>query len=228
MKNIFWLALAASTLVGCTCGKIEPGHVGVVVPLSGNEKGQLETTSNGWYLYSFNTQVYEFPVYNQQYNWTQGAHANKSTEASERLYFGDRSGLRLGADVGIQFHVPATEVTTLFKTYRQDLDHIRDTVLKMSVQNAMSLTAQTYTAEEIFGDKRSEFFGKVLAAVQAEMHPNGLEVSNLYLNGELELPEQIRTTIQAKLQATMIAQQKEQGCPSYQKITPEQESCEDR
>lgn len=202
------MMFALATMTACTWGKIEPGHIGVVVPLSGNDKGQLETTSNGWYMYSFNTQVYEFPVYNQQHNWT----ANKTegkTDTNERLYFGDRNGLRLGADIGIQFHVPATQVTTLFKTYRQDLDHIRDTILKMSVRNALNLTAQNYTAEDVFGDKRGEFFAKVFDRVHNELAPNGLEVVSIYLNGELELPEAIRTTIQAKLQATMSAQQKE-------------------
>lgn len=193
---------------GCTWGKIDPGHVGVVVPLSGNDKGTLETASNGWYMYSFNTQVYEFPVYNQQHNWTASKTEGK-TDENERLFFGDKNGLRLGADIGIQFHVPAELVTTLFKTYRQDLDHIRDTVLKMSVRNALNMTAQSYTAEDIFGDKRGEFFTKVFNQVKTEMQPNGLEVVSIYLNGELELPEAIRTTIQAKLQATMSAQQKE-------------------
>jgi regulator of protease activity HflC (stomatin/prohibitin superfamily) len=207
-KTMLTWTLLALAATGCTCGKIDPGHVGVVVPLSGDDKGKLETTSNGWYMYSFNTQVYEFPVYNQQHNWTAAKNEGK-LNTDERLYFGDKNGLRLGADVGIQFHVPTGQVTTLFQVYREDLDHIRDTVLKMSVRNALNLTAQMYTAEDIFGDKRGEFFQKVLSQVQAEMRPNGLEVSNLYLNGELELPEQIRNTIQAKLQATMIAQQKE-------------------
>lgn len=205
MKRFLLLTLL---LTGCTFGKIEPGHVGVVVPLSGDDKGKLETTSNGWYMYQFNTNVYEFPVYNQQHNWTASTVEGK-LNTDERLYFGDRNGLRLGADVGIQFHVPAEKVTTLFKTYRQDLDHIRDTVLKMSVRNALNLTAQNYTAEDIFGDKRGEFFKSVEEKVRAEMGPNGLVVDNLYLNGELELPEQIRNTIQAKLQATMLAQQKQ-------------------
>jgi regulator of protease activity HflC (stomatin/prohibitin superfamily) len=203
MRSYLMIAVLALAATGCTFGKIEPGHVGVVVPLSGDDKGSLETASNGWYMYSFNTQVYEFPVYNQQYNW-----ANKG-EGKERLYFGDRNGLRLGADVGIQFHVPASQVTTLFKTYRQDLDHVRDTILKMSVQNALNRTAANYTAEDVFGDKRSEFFDKVYNSVKTELAPNGLDVVSIYLNGELELPEAIRTTIQAKLQATMSAQQKE-------------------
>lgn len=202
MRNFMLIAVMALS-VGCTFGKIEPGHVGVVVPLSGDDKGTLETASNGWYMYSFNTQVYEFPVYNQQYNWA------NNRDSKERLYFGDRNGLRLGADVGIQYHVPASQVTTLFKTYRQDLDHVRDTILKMSVQNALNLTAQNYTAEDVFGDKRGEFFDKVFTKVRTELAPNGLDIVSIYLNGELELPEAIRSTIQAKLQATMSAQQKE-------------------
>jgi regulator of protease activity HflC (stomatin/prohibitin superfamily) len=206
MKTFLAVLVLASS--ACTCGKVDPGHVGVVVPLSGDDKGKLETTSNGWYFYSFNTNVYEFPVYNQQHNWTASLAEGKHG-VDERLYFGDKNGLRLGADIGVQFHVPADKVTLLFKTYRQDLDTIRDSVLKMSVRNALSITAQNYTAEEIFGDKRGEFFAKALDHVKEEMSPNGMEVTNLYLNGELELPEQIKATIQAKLQATMIAQQKE-------------------
>lgn len=206
MRNL--LILFTLLVSACTCGKIEPGHVGVVVPLSGDDKGKLETTSNGWYMYGFNTSVYEFPVFNQQHIWTAAKNEGK-TGVDERIYFSDRGGLRLGADVGVQFHVPADKVTTLFKTYRQDLDTVRDSVLKMSVRNALNMAAQTYTAEDIFGEKKSEFFQKAFEKVRDEMEPNGIVVTQLYLNGELELPEQIKVTIQAKLQATMTAQQKE-------------------
>jgi regulator of protease activity HflC (stomatin/prohibitin superfamily) len=206
MKKLI-IILAALAISACTFGKIDPGHVGVVVPLSGNDKGTLETASNGWYIYSFNTQVYEFPTYNQNHNWTNvEGEGNKSVD--ERLYFMDKNGLRIGADVGIQFHVPSESVTVLFKTYRQDLDHVRDTVLKMEVRNALNLAAQDYSAEDMFGDKRSAFFVKALALVRENVGKNGIQVDNLYLNGELKLPDQIVATIQAKQQATLFAQQK--------------------
>lgn len=201
------MLLAVFLMAGCTCGKIEPGHVGVVVPLSGDDKGKLETTSNGWYMYSFNTQVYEFPVYNQQHNWTAATNEGKEG-VDERLHFGDKNGLQLGADIGIQFHVPAANVTLLFQTYRQELDRIRDTVLKNTVRNALNMTAQNYTAEEIFGDKRGEFLTKVKEKVVKDVEPTGIVVSDLYMNG-LDLPKQISETIQAKLQATMLAQKAE-------------------
>ncbi len=202
MKSNLMVAVLMMSAVGCTCGKIEPGHVGVVVPLSGNDKGQLETTSNGWYMYSFNTQVYEFPTFNQPHNWT------NEKGGTDQLHFGDKNGLQLGANIGIQFHVPAEHVTKLFKIYRQPLDTIRDTVLKNTVRNALNMTAQNYTAEEIFGDKRGEFMDKVKAKVTRDLEENGIVVTDLYMNG-LDLPKQISDTIQAKLQATMLAQKAE-------------------
>ena len=200
--SIMMAAVLMMVASGCTCGKIEPGHVGVVVPLSGNDKGHLETTSNGWYLYSFNTQVYEFPTYNQPHNWS-----NEKGQ-DERLHFGDKNGLQLGADIGIQFHVPAANVTKLFQTYRQELDRIRDTILKNTVRNALNMTAQNYTAEEIFGDQRGIFMDKVKAKVIKDVEENGIVVTDIYMNG-LDLPKQISETIQAKLQATMLAQKAE-------------------
>lgn len=207
MRKILMIALLAVS-TACTFGKIDPGHVGVVVPLSGNEKGHLETAPNGWYLYSFNTNVYEFPVYNQNWNWTHAKNEGKEG-IDERLYFMDKSGQKVGADVGVQFHVPAEHVTTLFKTYRQDLNHIRDTVLKMTVRNALNMAAQNYSAEDMFGEKRAAFFKEALEIVRKDMGVNGLQVDNLFLNGELELPEQLKQTITAKIQATLLTQQKE-------------------
>lgn len=207
MKKLAVMVLALA-LSACTWGKIEPGHVGVVVPLSGNEKGTLETTSNGWYMYSFNTQVYEFPTYNQQWNWTASPIEGRQG-VNESISFMDKNGLALAADVGVQFHVPADQVTVLFKTYRQDLDHIRDTVLKMEVRNALNSAAQKYGAEDIYGDKRTVFFNEALDMVRKDMSAKGLYVDNLFLNGTLHLPEQISATIQAKQQATLLAQQKE-------------------
>lgn len=203
LKFGLFAILLAFAFTGCTCGKIEPGHVGVVVPLSGDDKGTLETTTNGWYFYSFNTNVYEFPTFSQSWNWT------NEDRRKERIYFMDKTGQPVGADVGIQFHVPPSMVTTLFKTYRQPLDVIRDTILKMEVRNALNLTAKNYSAEDMFGERREEFFKKALDVVRNSIAHKGITVETLYLNGELELPAAIRQTITAKLQATMLAQQKE-------------------
>jgi len=202
MKSSYLLLAVALAVSGCTCGKIEPGHVGVVVPLSGDDKGHLETTSNGWYMYSFNTQVYEFPTYNQPHNWT------NENGGTSQLHFGDKNGLQLGANIGIQFHVPTENVTKLFKIYRQPLETVRDTTLKNTVRNALNMTAQNYTAEEIFGEKRGEFMDKVKARVTKDVEENGIVVTDIYMNG-LDLPKQIADTIQAKLQATMLAQKAE-------------------
>lgn len=216
MKSSILVAAAFMMVTSsCTWGKIEPGHVGVVVPLSGNDKGTLETTSNGWYLYSFNTQVYEFPTFNQPHNWS------NENGATDQLHFGDKNGLQLGGNIGIQFHVPAEHVTKLFTTYRQDLDKIRDTVLKNTVRNALNMTAQNYTAEEIFGDKRGEFMEKVKMRVTTDVAENGIVVTDIYMNG-LDLPKQISDTIQAKLQATMLAQKAEN-----EKRTVEAEAAKD-
>jgi hypothetical protein len=207
MKKLY-LAAALLTLSACTFGKIEPGHVGIVVPLSGNTAGQYEVRQNGWYFYSFNTQVYEFPTYNLQHSWT-NAENEGHKGVDERLYFMDRDGQRLGADIGIQYNVPRDEVVLLFTKYRDGLDHLRDTVLKNTIRNALNIAAQDYKAAEIFGDKRGEYFAKVLKLARADMDPNGLHIDNLYLNGELELPQVIRETITASVNATQLSIQKE-------------------
>lgn len=204
-----YLVLALALMVGgCSCETIEPGHVGVIVHLTGDEKGGMEVVSNGRYYPGVNTKIYIFPTYNQQHVWTAAKNEGKNG-VDERLYFTDKQGLRLGADVGIQFNVPPANVEHLFVTYRQDLDSIRDTVIKMSVRDSLNATAQNYTAEDIFGEHKSRFFTDTLLRVQKQMESTGIVVSNLYLSGELELPKQISETIQAKLQATMMAQQKD-------------------
>lgn len=204
MRKILFAVAVAAMMSGCTFGTIDPGHVGVVVPLTGDEKGTLETRGNGWYLYGYNTKVYEFPTYNLTASWK--AEGNTS---GERMYFRDTEGLRLGVDVAAEYNVPRGQVPLLFTSYRADLDVIRDTHLKRAVQNALSVVAKDYSAEQIFGTKREEFFQKAHELVARDLANKGLVVSKLYMNGEIELPQQIQATIQAKLQATMFAQQKE-------------------
>lgn len=203
---VFFVMLLAVVVSGCTWGKIDAGYVGVVVPLTGDAKGTLATTTNGWYFYSFNTQVFEFPTSNQVHNWR---NESGPRGARERIYFMDNTGQRVGADVGIQFKVPTDQVTKLFVTFRRPLDDIRDSILKMEVQNALNSAAQAYAAEDLLGNKRSAFFADALQAVQDSVGRHGIVVEQLYLNGELELPKAIVETITAKLQATMLAQQKE-------------------
>lgn len=194
---------------GCTWGRVDPGHVGVVVPLTGDNKGKLEIIDPGWYMYSFNTNVYEFPTYNLQHNWT-NVEGEGHKDMDERLYFADKDGQRIGVDLGIQYNVPREKVGTLFTTYRLgNLDTLRDTVLKMTVRDALNRVAKDYKAQEIYGEKRAEFFDKALGVVRTNMEPVGLHVDNLYVNGDLDLPKALKDTITAQLNATLVAQQKE-------------------
>lgn len=75
IKNVFWAIViaifAALSLSSCQSVKVKPGYTGIKVYLLGGEKGvDHETVGTGRYWLSINEDMYQFPLFTQNYVWT--------------------------------------------------------------------------------------------------------------------------------------------------------------
>lgn len=117
--------------------------------------------------------------------------------------------MSVSADVGVTYSVDPKLVGTLFQTYRKGMDEITSIYLRSYVRDALNRTASVYTVEDMYGVKKSEILEKALADIQKDLSSKGILVEKLYWIGSIRLPETVVKALNAKIEATQMAQQRE-------------------
>lgn len=194
------IGMVAVWLSACT--KVPAGNVGVKFDLYGGDKGVTgEVLGPGKYWLGWNEELYLFPTFtvNDAYTAKEGNH----------ITFQDRDGTQISADVGVSFSIPADKADEVFQKYRKGVDEIVDTVLKNAVRNALNSETGQMEVSEIYGVGKEALMQRTLIRVQKELGPVGVNVENLFWIGAMTLPPQITSAINAKIEATQKAQQRE-------------------
>lgn len=197
------LILAFLLIALAACSKVPAGYVGVKFNLYGSDKGvQMHELPPGRYWLSWNEELYTFPTFTQTYTW-QRADGN-----DESLTFGTVEGLSVNADVGITYAITPDKVTTLFQTYRKGVDEITNTFLRNMVRDALVKQASTIGIESVYGKGKADLIEAVQRDVAAQVAPIGINVEKVYWIGDLRLPQNVTVAINAKIQATQMAEQR--------------------
>lgn len=206
MKNFlskfrfFILIGMLSFLAACT--KVPAGNVGVKFDLYGGDKGVTgEVVGPGKYWLGWNEELYLFPTFTVNDSYVE--------KEGNAITFQDRDGTQITADVGISFSIPADKADEVFQKYRKGVDEIVDTVLKNSVRNALNSETGQMEVSEIYGVGKEALMSRTLVRVQKELGPVGVNVENIFWIGAMKLPPQITSAINAKIEATQKAQQRE-------------------
>ncbi|HEY1124493.1 MAG TPA: SPFH domain-containing protein [Sphingobium sp.] len=194
-----WIVLvpvAVVALMMSSFARVLPGNVGIRV---NNIAGGVspDSLSVGWYFAPPGTHIYEYPVFTRTYTWT--ASATEQSPIDERFNFQDKNGLGLSADVAVSYHVDPTRASILFQRYRTDMDAIIAGPLRNAIRNAIVERASQLGVEEIYGTHKSELITTALKRVQSFFAPVGLQVEQLYWAGNIVVPEQVLTQINAKI-----------------------------
>lgn len=191
------LALLVSVVVSCS--KVPSGYVGVKVYLLGSDKGvDTEELGVGRYLVGLNEELFLFPTFSQNYTWT----------GDQRLSFQTKEGMEVSADVGITYAIAPDMVTTIFQKYRKGIDEITDVYLRNMVRDALVTEAGSRTAEAVYGEGKAEILANVQERVRAQVEPFGINIERIYWIGAVQLPPNMTAALNAKLQATQMAEQR--------------------
>ncbi|MBB3229068.1 regulator of protease activity HflC (stomatin/prohibitin superfamily) [Luteibacter sp. Sphag1AF] len=203
MKRITqWIGLLAIMMLAA-CSKVPAGNVGIKFNLYGSDKGvQLQELPPGRYWIGWNEELYTFPTYTQTKVWS------REQREDESLTFGTIEGLTVNADVGITYHVDPSKVTKLFQTYRKGVDEITDLYLRNMVRDALVRQASNMGVESVYGKGKAQLIQSVEEEVRKEVAGIGLVVEKVYWVGKLNLPENVVNSINAKIQATQMAEQR--------------------
>ena len=197
--------LVSSFLVGVT--RIEAGYVGIEVNLAGSQRGASEIpVRTGWVLYSpLTTQVIEFPTYVQTVKWTRDT--NEGHPINEEMGFNSKEGMEIFADVSLSYAIEPGRVPDFYVKYRvNQLDAFTRGILRDIVRNSLNEVASTYTVEDIYGEKKAEFLGKVEQQIQAKVANVGVGVQQFGFIGAPRVPGVIAQAITAKAQAIQEAE----------------------
>lgn len=199
----FWFT--ASFLVRAT--RIEAGYTGIEVNLAGSQRGASEIPiRTGWVFYSpITTQVIEFPTFVQTVKWTRDV--SEGHPINEEMGFNSKDGMEIFANVSLSYAIDPKHVPDFYVKYRvNDLELFTHGILRDIVRNSLNEVASTYVVEDIYGEKKAEFLGKVEQQIQEKVNNVGVGVQQFGFIGAPRVPTVIATAITAKAQAIQEAE----------------------
>lgn len=205
MKKIIGAVLI---LLLAACSKVPAGNVGIKALLLGGSKGvDTEELGPGRYWIGINEELYLFPTFTQNYTWTKAC-IDGDCE-NEELGFQTVEGLAVTADVGISYRIDPTKAALIFQKYRKGVEEITDLYLRNMVRDSLVKNASTMPVESVYGAGKTKLIEQVQADVDRQVAPLGIIVEKVYWVGELRLPAVVAASINAKIKATQMAQQRQ-------------------
>jgi regulator of protease activity HflC (stomatin/prohibitin superfamily) len=187
--------------------RIGAGYVGVEVVLSGSQRGASEIPiRTGWVFYSpLRSQIIEFPTFVQTVKWTRDL--NEGRAANEEMSFNSKEGMEIYSDVSLSYAIEPRRVPDFYVKYRvSDLDLFTHGILRDIVRNSLNEVASTYSVEQIYGEQKAEFLGKVQTLIQQKMDPVGVGIQQFGFIGAPRVPAVIANAITSKAQAIQDAE----------------------
>lgn len=198
------VTLMATFAFGCT--KVPAGYVGVKVYLNGDAKGvSNEVLGPGRYFIGWNTDLYPFPTFQQNYSWTASTHEGSANDESFSLQTSE--GQQVSCDIAITYHYEIDKISDLFQKFREGNAEIRDKQLHNFVRDAMNSEASKLLVSEIYGPKKIAFISAVEKEVRAEVATEGVVIDKISLIGAFRLPDSLEKALNAKNEAVQKAQQ---------------------
>jgi regulator of protease activity HflC (stomatin/prohibitin superfamily) len=198
---VFFNYIASVTRIGA-------GYVGVEIVLSGSQRGASEIPiRTGWVFYSpLRSQIIEFPTFVQTVKWTKDL--NEGRAQNEQMSFNSKEGMEIYSDVSLSYAIEPRRVPDFYVKYRvSDLDTFTHGILRDIVRNSLNEVASTYSVEQIYGEQKAEFLGKVQALIQSKMDPVGVGIQQFGFIGAPRVPDVIAQAITGKAQAIQAAEQ---------------------
>lgn len=209
MKNILIAMAMILAFAGMTgCSKVPAGYVGVKVYLLGGSKGvDSEELGVGRYWIGMNEDLFLFPTFSQNYVWTAGQ--DETSPSDESISFQTKEGMVVNSDIGITYAIQPGKVTDIYQKYRKGIDEITDTYLRNMVRDAFVTVVGSRPVEDVYGTGKEKIMQEVQARVISQVQQYGINIEKIYWIGAPRLPAAMVTALNAKLQSTQMAQQRE-------------------
>lgn len=158
------------------------------------DKGvQNEVLGTGRYIVGINQQLFRFPTFNQLENYKQP------------FVFQSSDAMEIKARVGVEYNINPEKVATIFTTYRKGIDDITQINLRQYISDGLIKHAVKMDINELTQGGKSKLLDDVTQEIKTKLEPVGIRIIKLSWTDDLTYPEQVRQSINAKIEATQRA-----------------------
>jgi len=205
MKNLLLMSLISLSLFSCST--VENGEVGVLFNLYADKGVQEKVVGPGRYWVGANEYLYIFPTFRQNKVWTRDN--REGSEGDDSFSFQSMNGLELGASIGIEYVIKEENVVKVFQMYKKGVDEITNKVLRNATRDAFNRAGSTRDVQQIYGTGKTQFIKEVKELIVNKANEKFITVTDIYLIGKISVPQSITKALNAKIEATQKAQQRE-------------------
>lgn len=203
------MVLASSPIfTGCT--RVGPGHVGIKINMSGDDRGVSDLPLlTGWVWYWPPTQsVFEYPTYVQTAVWTKDA--TEGSPNNEEVSFNSKEGMIITGDISFSYSLEQEKVPHFYVKFRSDdLNTFTHGFLRNVARDIFNEVSGKYAIDEIYGPKKEEFLKEVRTRIQKEITDIGVKMEQFGFVGAPRPPQNVIDALNAKVAATQLAMQAE-------------------
>ena len=182
---LIWLFISMTT--------IPAGYVGVRVNLYADKGVQNEVVGTGRYFLGINERMYEFPTFNQLMNYEMP------------FTFQTSDAMDVKARIGVEYNIEPEKAADVFATYRKGIEEITEVNLRQYISDALINHGTTMDINELTQGGKTVLLDGVTKEIREKLSPIGIRIIKLSWIDDLQYPEQVKESINAKIEATQRA-----------------------
>ena len=207
MKKSLWLIVLMMVLFAVGCAKVDQGYEAAKINTFGSDKGAIEVLGPGRHFYNpIKYDLVQSPTFFQEYIWT--ADSEEGSKRDESISFQSSNSLKFTANVGAKITLKPGMSGELYAKYHKNMEQIIVSNFRNTLRDAFNRKASERNAEAIYGSGKTKFVKDVEKDIR-ETWDEFLNVERIYLIGSLDPPAQLVAAINAKIQATQKAMQRQ-------------------
>lgn len=205
----FYSAMILLSVILLTgCDRIDAGYVGIVVNMSGSNKGVEDLPAQtGWVFYNpLTTNVYTYPTFMQTTTWTR----SQGETANEEVTFNSKEGMTFTGDISLSYQLHPSKVPHFYVKFRNDdLRAFTHGFLRNVARDHFTEEASRYTVEELYGTRKEEFIQQVKKRINEAVEPIGVSIEQFGFIGAPRPPQNVMDALNAKVAAIQNAMKAE-------------------
>jgi regulator of protease activity HflC (stomatin/prohibitin superfamily) len=181
--------------------QIQPGQVGVKTLFGAIQSGVL---TEGLNFVNPMVDVVHFDVRTQNYTMS-GVHDEGTQEGDDAIRVLSADGLEVTVDLTVLYRVQAESAPDILRKLGQGY---RDLVVRPITRTKIRDFAAYYDAVSLYSTKRDEFQQRLGKAIEDEFQKRGFVLEEVLIRN-INLPESVKQSIEAKINAEQEAQKME-------------------
>ena len=207
-KRILISLLLIAVMLGSCRSRVEPGFEGIKVKMLGQNKGvQPEPVSTGRYYTGIYWEIFQYPTYINIYPFTLGNDEGSPVDEAIRLQ--SMEGLVSDVDVAISCRADNGRAPDIFQTYKHQMMDIIKTYCRQDLNTFFIEYSSQYKIEDVYSTKKMDMLKYVNQKMKEKYGPTGIIIEDVVYKSEIRLPKDVAESIRAKVNANVLALQKQ-------------------